>query len=58
MPTKKARKYYFSNLSMIPDERRYPVVDLTANRTIGIVGEEFIMLRARVGLHFICRGMV
>ncbi len=58
MPTRKARKYYFPNLSMIPDERRYPVVDLTSNRTIGIVGEEFIMLRARIGLHFICRGMV
>ncbi len=56
--TRKARKYYFSNLSMIPDERRYPVVDLTSNRTIGIVGEEFVMLRARIGLHFICRGMV
>jgi ATP-dependent Lhr-like helicase len=56
--TRKARKYYFSNLSMIPDEKRYPVVDLTSNRTIGIVGEEFVMLRARIGLHFICRGMV
>jgi len=57
-PTKKARKYYFSNLSMIPDERRYPVIDLTSNRTIGIVGEEFVTLRAKIGLHFICRGMV
>ncbi|MGQ9596071.1 MAG: helicase-related protein [Thermoproteota archaeon] len=57
-PTKKARKYYFINLSMIPDERRYPLVDLTSNKVIGIVGEEFIMLRARIGLHFICRGMV
>jgi len=57
-PTRKARKYYFSNLSMIPDERRYPVIDIASNRTIGTVGEEFIMLRARIGLHFICRGMV
>jgi ATP-dependent Lhr-like helicase len=56
--TEKSRPYYFSNLSMIPDERRYPVVDLTTNKTIGTVGEEFITLRAREGLHFICKGLV
>lgn len=56
--TKKSRPYYFSNLSMIPDERRYPVIDLTTNKTIGTVGEEFVTLRAREGLHFICRGLV
>ncbi|MGQ9514012.1 MAG: hypothetical protein ACUVTL_03030 [Thermoproteota archaeon] len=58
IPTRRARLYYFTNLSMIPDERRYPVTDLTSNRTVGTVGEEFIALRARLGLHFICRGMV
>ncbi|MEM2884493.1 MAG: DEAD/DEAH box helicase [Thermoproteota archaeon] len=56
--TRKGRRYYFKNLSMIPDERRYPVVDLTSDRVVGTVGEEFIALRARVGLHFICRGTV
>ena len=58
VPTGRARRYYFANLSMIPDERRYPVVDLTSGRAVGTVGEEFIALRARLGLHFICRGMV
>jgi len=58
IPTRKGRLYYFTNLSMIPDERRYSIVDLSTDRIIGIVGEEFIMLRAKVGLHFICRGMV
>ncbi|MEM3789860.1 MAG: DEAD/DEAH box helicase [Thermoproteota archaeon] len=56
--TEKSRSYYFSNLSMIPDEKRYPIVDLTTNRTIGVVGEEFVTLRAKEGLHFICRGLV
>jgi len=57
-PTKRGRHYYYTNLSMIPDERRYPVSDVSSDRTIGIVGEEFVALKARVGLHFICRGMV
>jgi ATP-dependent Lhr-like helicase len=56
--TRRGRHYYYANLSMIPDERRYSVSDVSSDRTIGIVGEEFIALRARVGLHFICRGMV
>ncbi len=58
MPTRRSRQFYFTNLSMIPDERRYPVVDLTSDRVIGIVGEEFVSIRARLGLHFICRGRV
>lgn len=50
--------YYYDNLSMIPDERRYPIIDLSTDREVGILGEEFIMMRARVGLHFICKGLV
>jgi len=56
--TRNTRSYYFENLSMIPDERRYPVVDLTADRFIGTVGDEFMLYRARLGLNFICRGLV
>jgi len=56
--TPNTRSYYFENLSMIPDERRYPVVDLTTDRIIGTVGDEFMLYRARVGLNFICRGLV
>src|SRR2546422_2551159 len=41
---------------MIPDERRYLVVDLTNNQAIGILGEEFMMENARVGLNFIIKG--
>jgi len=53
-----SREYYFENLSMIPDETRYVVIDLTTNQMVGILGEEFMLLKARVGLHFICKGKV
>jgi ATP-dependent Lhr-like helicase len=56
--TRKTREYYYENLSMIPDERRYPVVDVISDRTIGTVGDEFMALRARVGLNIIIRGRV
>jgi len=54
--TPKGRRYYFENLSTIRDERRYRVVDLTTQRPVGILGEEFMMLKAREGLNFIVRG--
>ncbi|MFI5404129.1 MAG: DEAD/DEAH box helicase [Candidatus Gagatemarchaeaceae archaeon] len=52
------RDYYFENLSMIPDETRYLVVDLSTNETVGILGEEFVLLKAKVGVHFICKGKI
>jgi len=56
--TRKTYQYYYENLSMIPDERRYPVVDVISDRTIGTVGDEFMALRARIGLNIIIRGKV
>ena len=56
--TGKTREYYYSNLSMIPDEKRYPVVSVLTDRKIGALGDEFMVLHARVGLHFIMRGKV
>ncbi len=52
------REYYYENLSMIPDETRYLVVDVTTNQMVGILGEEFVILKAKVGVHFICKGRV
>jgi len=52
------RQYYFENLSMIPDERRYHVVDVSTQQSVGILGEEFMMTKARLGLHFIIKGKV
>jgi ATP-dependent Lhr-like helicase len=56
--TRKTYQYYYENLSMIPDERRYPVVDVISDRKIGTVGDEFMALRARIGLNIIIRGKV
>ena len=56
--TKKTRIYYYENLSMIPDERRYPVINVISDRKIGTLGDEFMALHARVGLNFIMRGKV
>jgi ATP-dependent Lhr-like helicase len=56
--TSRTRIYYFENLSMIPDERRYLVVDLTNQQNVGILGEEFMVTKARVGLNFIVKGRV
>jgi ATP-dependent Lhr-like helicase len=56
--TGRTREYYYSNLSMIPDERRYPVVNVLSDRKIGTLGDEFMALHARVGLNFIMKGKV
>jgi ATP-dependent Lhr-like helicase len=56
--TRLTRDYYYENLSMIPDETRYLVVDVATNQSVGILGEEFVILRAKVGVHFICKGKV
>jgi ATP-dependent Lhr-like helicase len=54
----RTRQHYFENLSMIPDERRYQVVDVSTQQSVGILGEEFMMTKARLGLHFIVKGKV
>jgi ATP-dependent Lhr-like helicase len=56
--TGRTREYYYGNLSMIPDERRYPVINVLSDRKIGTLGDEFMALDARVGLNFIMRGKV
>ncbi len=53
-----SREYYYENLSMIPDETRYMVIDLASDQRVGILGEEFMLFKARIGLHFICKGKV
>jgi ATP-dependent helicase Lhr and Lhr-like helicase len=56
--TGRTREYYYGNLSMIPDEKRYPVINVLTDRRIGTLGDEFMALDARIGLHFIMRGKV
>ncbi|UCE95948.1 MAG: DEAD/DEAH box helicase [Candidatus Bathyarchaeota archaeon] len=56
--TRRTRDYYYKNLSMIPDEKRYPIIDVLSDRRIGTLGDEFMALRSRVGLSFILKGKV
>ncbi len=41
-PNRRTRKYFFENVSMIPDEKRYRVVDITTGKTIGYLDESFV----------------
>lgn len=36
------RRYFYENISMIPDEKRYRVVDVSTGRTIGSLDESFL----------------
>lgn len=56
--TRGTREYYYQNLSTIPDETRYFVLDVATNQAVGILGEEFVLLQAKVGLHFILKGRI
>jgi ATP-dependent Lhr-like helicase len=56
--TGKGRRYYYENLGMMNDERRYPFINAITDEMIGTVGDEFWSLRARVGLNVILRGRV
>jgi ATP-dependent Lhr-like helicase len=55
---RRSRTYYYENLSMIPDERRYPIVNVISDRRIGTLGDEFMALHARVGRNMIVKGKV
>ncbi|MEM2904967.1 MAG: DEAD/DEAH box helicase [Candidatus Bathyarchaeia archaeon] len=56
--TGRTRDYYYTNLSMIPDEKRYPIIDVSTGSMVGTLGDEFIQTKARVGLTFIVKGRV
>jgi ATP-dependent Lhr-like helicase len=56
IPKAKCRNYYLENLSMIPDERRYIVIDATRQEKVGILGEEFMLIHARIGTNFVIKG--
>ncbi len=41
-PLRKTRKYFFDNISMIPDEKHYRVKDIISGKTIGVLDEQFL----------------
>jgi ATP-dependent Lhr-like helicase len=54
--TKALFEYYFGNLSMIPEEKQYLVVDGTTDSAIGILDEAFMAEYGKPGIKFIIRG--
>jgi ATP-dependent Lhr-like helicase len=56
--TARARRYLSANLSMIHDERKVPVYDMVARRTVGTLDESFVVGFIHTGVVFITRGQL
>jgi len=54
--TKALFEYYFDNLSMIPEEKQYLVVDESSETAIGVLDEAFMAEYGKPGIKFIIRG--
>ena len=54
--TKALFEYYFDNLSMIPEEKQFLVIDESANCSIGVLDEAFMAEYGKTGTKFIIRG--
>ena len=52
----KAFRYYYSNLSVIPDVKKYTVFDFIRKRKIGVLDQEFVAKRCSSGAEFIMHG--
>jgi len=49
-------EYYFDNLSMIPEEKQFLVIDETNDASIGVLDEAFMAEYGKAGTKFIIRG--
>ena len=49
-------RYFFNNLSMIPDEKDYLIVDVDDDSPVGILQEAFVAEYAKPGVKFTLRG--
>jgi ATP-dependent Lhr-like helicase len=49
-------EYYFDNLSMIPEEKQFLVVDETSDSSVGVLDEAFMAEYGKPGTKFIIRG--
>lgn len=49
-------KYYYNNLSMIPDIKHYQIQDMVSGESIGTLDEEFVVSKVELGTTFICKG--
>ena len=48
--------YYYENLSMIPDQKNYLIIDESNDTPVGILDETFVAEYGRPGVKFIVRG--
>ena len=51
-----AIKYFYENISMIPDEKNYKVVDITTRNNIGTLDEAFVASYIEPYAKFIVKG--
>jgi ATP-dependent Lhr-like helicase len=51
-----SRQYFLDNISMIPDEKTFPVIDISTRRSIGTLDERFVLSAGFEGEKFILRG--
>ncbi len=49
-------EYYFDNLSMIPEEKQFLVIDQSTDTSIGVLDEAFMAEFGKVGTKFVIRG--
>ncbi|MBS7624318.1 MAG: DEAD/DEAH box helicase [Candidatus Bathyarchaeia archaeon] len=49
-------QYFFENLSMIPDEKHYLVIDKETDTAVGLLDEAFVAEYGKPGIKFIIRG--
>ena len=54
--TKALFEYYFDNLSMIPEEKQFLVMDESSDTSIGVLDEAFMAEYGKAGTKFIIRG--
>ena len=54
--TKALYEYFFENLSMIPDEKHYLVIDRDTDAAVGLLDEAFVAEYGKPGVKFIIRG--
>ncbi|MDR1991943.1 MAG: DEAD/DEAH box helicase [Nitrososphaerota archaeon] len=54
--TKALFEYYFDNLSMIPEEKQFLVIEQTSESSIGVLDEAFMAEYGKPGTKFIIRG--
>ena len=51
-----SRRYFLDNISMIPDEKTYNVVDISTRKKIGKLDESFVLNYVIEGARFILKG--